>query len=83
MENRRTGPEPDIEVWKMAHKWTVQAFLEPSHPPDKARLSKILRKPIPNEISELLLDFDKYSQAITSMSLSAFFFLNRTNSKFK
>ncbi len=57
-------------MWKKAHKLYVQAFQEPATEPEKKRLAKLLKKPLPKEVSDTLFDYDAFLRGLGRMSLS-------------
>ena len=67
---RRLGAEPDRATWKRAYKLYAQAFQEPATDAEKKRLSKLLRKPLPQEVVELFFDYDAFLRGLGRMSLS-------------
>ncbi|RPD63401.1 SET domain-containing protein [Lentinus tigrinus ALCF2SS1-6] len=64
------GAEPDRALWKKAHKLYVQAFQEPATEPEKRRLAKLLKKPLPKEVSDTLFDYDAFLRGLGRMSLN-------------
>ncbi|EJC97972.1 SET domain-containing protein [Fomitiporia mediterranea MF3/22] len=65
-----SGMEPDHQTWKTAHTLTLQAFHEPSNPRDKKLLSKIIRKPLPEDLVKTLFDYDAFLHALSRMGLN-------------
>ena len=57
-------------MWKKAHKLYVQAFQEPATEPEKKRLAKLLKKPLPQDISDMFFDYDAFLRGLGRMSLS-------------
>ncbi|KAH9886713.1 SET domain-containing protein [Cubamyces lactineus] len=74
MEERAKGgwlnAEPDRAMWKKAHKLYVQAFHEPATETEKKRLAKLLKKPLPQNVSEALFDYDAFLRGLGRMSLN-------------
>ena len=66
----RLGAEPDRAMWKKAHKLYVQAFQEPATDAEKKRLAKLLKKPLRQDVSDLLFDYDAFLRGLGRMSLS-------------
>jgi hypothetical protein len=71
--------EPDRATWQAAHKVFVQAFVEP---PDTAgqkklaKLSKLLKRPLPKEVADVLFTYDGFLHGLGRMSLSAWPFIS-------
>ncbi|KAL5501618.1 hypothetical protein ACEPAH_8878 [Sanghuangporus vaninii] len=65
-----TGLKPDYAVWKTPYDLTRQAYLEPPNPRDKKQLSKVLRKPIPEDLLKFLFDYDGYLRLLSCMGLN-------------
>ena len=76
----RLSGEPDRALWKKAHKLYIQAFHEPATEPEKKRLARLLKKPLPKEVSDTLFDYDAFLRGLGRMSLSeSILHVTRTN----
>jgi len=64
------GAEPDRDTWKEAHKLFLRAFLDPQLAQEKKKLSRILKKPLPESISRELFEYDAFLRGLGRMSLS-------------
>ncbi|TBU59985.1 SET domain-containing protein [Dichomitus squalens] len=70
MRGHRLGAEPDRAMWKKAHKLYVQAFQEPATDAEKKRLAKLLKKPLPQDVSDTLFDYEAFLRGLGRMSLN-------------
>ena len=66
----RLSAEPDRATWKKAHKLYVQAFQEPPTDAEKKRLAKLLKKPLPQDITDMFFDYEAFLRGLGRMSLS-------------
>lgn len=78
---RPTSLKPDHAIWRTPYDLTQQAFLEPSNPRDKKQLSKVLRKPIPEDLQKFLFEYDSYLHLLSCMGLSEFSFSQSVSSR--
>ena len=75
-KNQRTfsesekGTEPDRESWKKAHELYLGAFKAPKAPDEQKRLTRILKRPIPESIQSMLFEYDAFLHGLGRMSLS-------------
>lgn len=65
-----------MDAWQKAHRLMKHAFHEPPNARDKKLLTKILKKPLSEDLERRIVDFDAYCRLSTSMSLSTFNPLN-------
>lgn len=63
--------EPDRSSWKKAHQLCVQAFKEPKTVPEKKKLARLLKKPLPADVERELFEYDPcFLRNLGSMSLN-------------
>ena len=65
-----TAAEPDRAPWKKGYQLFLQAFKEPTAPADKKKLTKILRKPIKEEVAKEVFEYEAFLRGLGRMSLS-------------
>jgi hypothetical protein len=63
--------QPDREAWKKAHQLVIQAFKEPKGSVEQKKLTKILKKPLPQDVDADLFAYEPgFLQNLGKMSLS-------------
>ncbi|KII90144.1 hypothetical protein PLICRDRAFT_581341 [Plicaturopsis crispa FD-325 SS-3] len=71
-EDTREGPgaEPDRETWQKAHTLFLQAFKEPKNSAQAKKLARLIKKPLPEEISRNIFEYDAFLHGLGRMSLN-------------
>ncbi|KAK7688770.1 hypothetical protein QCA50_008309 [Cerrena zonata] len=64
------GIEPDRAVWEKAHQLFVQALRDPVTEPERKKLSKILKKPIPKNLLDDIFEYESFLWGLGRMSLN-------------
>ncbi|KAL4254690.1 hypothetical protein ABKN59_004451 [Abortiporus biennis] len=64
------GVEPDRETWKKAYQLYIHAFRDPVTSLEKKKLSRVLKKPLPQEVSDDIFDYDAFLKGLGRMSLN-------------
>lgn len=72
--HRQEGREFDIQPFGDAYSCIREAFLEPKKAENKKQLSKVLRKPIPENIKARLLEKENFFRLISAMTFSMVFY---------
>ncbi|EPQ55921.1 SET domain-containing protein [Gloeophyllum trabeum ATCC 11539] len=67
---RSKGVEPDRATWKKAHQLFVHAFQDPPTEQAKKKLSKILRKPLREDVAKELFEYDGFLRGLGRMNLN-------------
>ncbi|KAI0263281.1 hypothetical protein BC834DRAFT_957927 [Gloeopeniophorella convolvens] len=64
------GAEPDRETWEAAHKVFVRAFVAPPDAAAQKKLARLVKRPLPKEISDALFSLDGFLHGLGRMGLN-------------
>jgi len=65
------GVEPDRATWQAAHRAFTQAFVAPPDTVQQKKLAKLLKRPLPKEVTDALFTYEGFLHGLGRMSLSA------------